>query len=287
VKVSAAFVGADHVTREIRTDGTAADGAAAAGGDDATDGDDYSGSGPQRLRTPWLHSINLPDWIETAIAQTLKSAGGASVVASTARRLIGAHPLSFRALLSSLRRVRRRTWLLALAVLVSLVCATALLGGEDVGGDDVGGEYVGGEGKQSASGAEIPPDEMGAARTLADEGTVAVMGDDPLAAVVVLLAARNRCLAEMSILCLDAVAQQGSSVMVEDVATIRAMSQGVTPTSTFGTIGTMTASELVLLERLGDSALVGAVQSSSAENKPASFLVMRGETGWLLRTFID
>ena len=121
---------------------------------------------------------------------------------------------------------------------------------------------------------------------MADEASAAVSGSDPLAALPELLRARERCLAELSVLCLDAVAQQGSTAMLEDVAAIRSISAGRTPNLNLVATTIPISSELVLIERLGGSALVGLPASLRGESETASILMMRGEAGWLLRSYL-
>ncbi|HEY4224682.1 MAG TPA: hypothetical protein VGM70_02610 [Pseudolysinimonas sp.] len=107
-------------------------------------------------------------------------------------------------------------------------------------------------------------------------GDPALGGDDPLAATAALLAARDRCLASLSVLCLDGVDEAGSGALADDQAAIRAAQQGAElPDPTAGGRSTGAA---VLVERLGDSALVRL-----GEDGPASLLLVKGEAGWRIR----
>lgn len=227
----------------------------------------------QRVRPPWLHSINLPDWVESAVASILVSLRGNAVVNRLGRSI----PAFVAALRTHLHSVRRRTWLLAAVAVLSFIGVTVALGVGDSESEPA-----------SRSGANTPSPEtdINNLRGMADEASAAVSGSDPLAALPELLRARERCLAELSVLCLDAVAQQGSTAMLEDVAAIRSISAGRTPNPNRVATTIPVTSELVLIERLGDSALVGLPASLRGKSEPASILMMRGEAGWLLRSYL-
>ena len=84
---------------------------------------------------------------------------------------------------------------------------------------------------------------------------------------------------ELSVLCLDGVAQEGSAAHASDAAVIRALQAGgeLTPQAA------IVSGQLTLVERLGDSALV--TLGAPADSEPASALVMRGEAGWRIRSY--
>ena len=114
-----------------------------------------------------------------------------------------------------------------------------------------------------------------------------VLSDDPVAALGALLAERERCIRDLSVLCLDGVLQKGSAAMERDAAIIRSIQKGgeVPPEAAIAAGG------LTLVERLGDSALVslnapGASPPGAAQRTPASTLVMRGEAGWRIRDYL-
>jgi hypothetical protein len=107
----------------------------------------------------------------------------------------------------------------------------------------------------------------------------AVAADDPLAAASALTRARQRCLTSLSLLCLDRVDQTGSSALRGDQAAIRAAQQGgELPDPLEGA----SESAPVLIERLGDSALVQLGRAAST----ASLLLVKGESGWRIRDVI-
>lgn len=101
--------------------------------------------------------------------------------------------------------------------------------------------------------------------------------DDVLEATVVLLDLRERCLRELSMLCLDAVDQPGSAALDEDRALISSVQAG-------GEIPAFAIlpGDPVLVERLGDSALVDLPEGST----PASLLLMSTDAGWRIRDYV-
>jgi hypothetical protein len=204
------------------------------------------GSSPERPRPPWLQSMNVPDWVESV--------------------LIGMH--------SQLITVRRRTWVLATIAVGSFVAIASVLGTPQALVESEHEPEISADSSQSAF------------QSTADAASIAVTGDDPIAAVRVLLTARTQCLATLSIICLDAVAQQGSSAMVDDIATIAEMKTGTGPRKADVADMLLTAKELVLIERLGNSALIGVPPPSDGDTQSPSILVMKGKNGWLVRSFI-
>jgi tRNA A-37 threonylcarbamoyl transferase component Bud32 len=105
-----------------------------------------------------------------------------------------------------------------------------------------------------------------------------VLDDDPVAAFAVLVESRNRCIRDLSVLCLDAVVQQGSAAMDDDIALIRSIENGD------GGAAALEARGAVLVERMGDAALVR--YESGPESEPASALLVKGEAGWRIRSYV-
>jgi hypothetical protein len=128
-------------------------------------------------------------------------------------------------------------------------------------------------GGASASAAEI-------ATPGADAGNQAIEGDDPLSASGALLDARERCLSSLSVPCLDRVDEAGSAALRGDQAAIRAAQQGGELPSPLASATDY--STPVLIERLGDSALVRLGEASSG----ASLLLIKGADGWRIRDLI-
>jgi hypothetical protein len=99
-----------------------------------------------------------------------------------------------------------------------------------------------------------------------------------VAAAAVLLETRAACLRELSVLCLDAVVQPGSAAAAHDLALLRDLHTGGEYSG-----GEVVPGEPVLVERLGDSALLDLPPGSS----PASVLILRTTEGWRLRQYFD
>lgn len=164
----------------------------------------------------------------------------------------------------ALRVVRPRVWAAAGAVGCALVAALVLVSPGATGA--VQGPPVG-------SGAPMASDQP--AREL---GPVA--GDDPVSALVALLEARQRCIADLSVLCLGAVGQAGSAALAEDEAIVRSLQKGAQSPAAF----TVTAAQVAIGERLGNSAILELVDI--ADSEPASILLMKGESGWRIRDYL-
>ena len=107
-----------------------------------------------------------------------------------------------------------------------------------------------------------------------------MQGDDPIAAMVALLQARDRCMADRSVLCLDAVGQVGSSALDDDQRLVRSLQDGAESPQPF----LVDAEQVTLAERLGDTALLELVDAPEAQ--PASILLMKTEAGWRIRDYL-
>ena len=181
-------------------------------------------------------------------------------------------------LLPHLRGVRRPVWLAAGAVAVALVVALLVVPTND--------EPV----AQSRPAEPVPSETP----VVIDDGVI--VGDDPVEALVALLETRERCIRDLSILCLDGVDQAGSAAMAHDVALVRSLQSDTTEQLVDAPLDP-SAAELV--ERLGDSALVrlgaldsgaedsGDQPSDAGETQPASLLLMKGEAGWRIRSYLQ
>lgn len=111
-----------------------------------------------------------------------------------------------------------------------------------------------------------------------DPASLAVLGDDPAAASLVLLEARERCIRDLSILCLDDVDQPGSSAFERDEELIRSIQGGAEVALPAAPV------EASVDELLGGSAIVVVTHP---DGQPASILVMRSEAGWRVRDYLD
>lgn len=103
------------------------------------------------------------------------------------------------------------------------------------------------------------------------------LSEDPVEAAVVLLQLRERCLRDLSMLCLDDVVQPDSSAQSDDHALIRAVQAGGEYPASAVTEGAP-----MLVERLGDAALLDL----PAGRDPASVLLMLTADGWRIRQYL-
>jgi len=163
---------------------------------------------------------------------------------------------------SHLTGVRRPVWIALAAVAVALAAAVLLVPDDPV-----------------AAPQPAAPDPA-ASPTIDAPDATPVGTDDPLDAVPLLLATREGCVRDLSILCLDAVDQQGSAAFAADVALIDAITNGTELTME----PVIDAPGVKLVERLGDSAIVSL--GAGAEKQPASLLLMKGEAGWRIRGYL-
>jgi serine/threonine protein kinase len=113
----------------------------------------------------------------------------------------------------------------------------------------------------------------------------AVTQDEPVAAVVALLASRDRCLAKHSLACLTLTDQDASPLLQTDSAAITAAIDSASGGKPERAASALSTSDASLIERTGDSALVELphAQRSDAAAQPVSVLAIKGEHGWRLR----
>ena len=129
----------------------------------------------------------------------------------------------------------------------------------------------------SGSGAtELEPS---AAPTVAASGPV--VEDDPVAAFAALAQAREDCIRDLSILCLDTVLQLNSTAMRDDLGLIASIERGS------GGDAALTAGEPTLRERMGDVALLEFEEESEpAPDSLRSVLLIKTEAGWRIRSYV-
>lgn len=189
--------------------------------------------------------LGMPEWLEN-----LLPASAETVVAR---------------LRTALSAVRRRVWVVAGLVVVALIAASVLT-------------------RPAADAAQAPSEMSGVAPTPTSATHSVSSGpierDDPVEALVALLAAREQCIRDLSVLCLDEVGHTGSSALASDQALIRELqSGGEQPKRLLAD-----PADITLTERLGDSAILAL--GDGADGKPASFLLMKGEAGWRIRDYL-
>ncbi|WP_166806417.1 protein kinase domain-containing protein [Cryobacterium serini] len=125
---------------------------------------------------------------------------------------------------------------------------------------------------------DLPVDTAGSA------SQAAIAGDDPVAAVLVLLGRRAACLLAASLVCLVDVDQTGSAILASDSYDARERQQGLSGRDIADYSGYVPS----LAERSGDLAVVALTPASGEQkSQPASILVVKGEDGWRLREIFD
>ena len=108
-----------------------------------------------------------------------------------------------------------------------------------------------------------------------------VVEDDPIAAYETLAEAREGCIRDLSILCLDSVLQQDSAAMREDLALIASIERGS------GGEAELAAGAPSLRERMGDAALIEFEdQREPAPDSLRSVLLIKTEAGWRIRSYV-
>jgi hypothetical protein len=158
--------------------------------------------------------------------------------------------------LSVSRGVRPRFWLAGGGIAVALLLAIALI--------PPGGTSP----SRGASSEPVP-----VPTTIQPSSTP--LPDDPLLASTILLTARDRCIRDLSILCLDSVDEASSAAFASDAALIQRMQNG-------GEISKPVVADsapLTLTERLGDAALIGLGSPTGS----GSMLVIKTKAGWRIR----
>lgn len=168
---------------------------------------------------------------------------------------------------SAVALVRPRVWLMAAAVAVSLVTAMVLVPPDS---------------SDATPATEVVATNRSSDISESTNGPVdansPVGADDPVEALHVLLTARERCLHDLSVLCLDSIGQPGSSALSNDQQRIRELQSGGETAESWH------IAAVTLEERLGDSALVTV--DDPADSEPASFLLVKGEAGWRIRDYL-
>ena len=135
-----------------------------------------------------------------------------------------------------------------------------------------------------AADSATPGDQPVRGGSAADTDTTAIAGDDPVSAVLALLARRATCLASASLVCLVDVDQTGSAMLASDSYAARERQQGGSGRTLIDYAGYVPS----LAERSGDVAVVALTPAPGQEkSQPASVLVVKGEGGWRLREIFD
>lgn len=177
--------------------------------------------------------------------------------------------------LDALPAVRRRAVVAGGAAL----CAAAVLLALPAGSSETQSAPGHVDAREPSHTPQVSTPEAGPSDAAAASGATdaAIRGDDPLAAALALLDRRTRCFAELSLLCLEEVDQQGSAALALDRAAIVALRAGEEATYPHAELG-----EARVIERLGAGALIEV----GPQTHPASLLLMRSEAGWRIRDWV-
>lgn len=230
----------------------------------------------------------LPAWLTSQLDQWLakgrsiaraREAIAFRVPAELAERVAAAR--------TSLSLVRPRVWLIAAGVLVALVTAVNIVA--PPAGDTTATDSNIGGGIMPAIDEEIGVDDQrpDVPNELMKPGVTqnpAIMADDPVAAAVELVAARERCIRDRSVLCLDGIAQAGSAALIDDQNLVRSLQGGAELTASWS----LDSNNITVLERLGGSALLGITgQNDIGQNDTVTtILMMKGDAGWRFRDYL-
>jgi hypothetical protein len=164
--------------------------------------------------------------------------------------------------LSLIRGVRKPVWAVAGAIAVALTLAIAFV---PQGGSSQATVVRAPAAGKSIAAAPIP--------------TQSALPDDPVSALKLLLIARDACIRDRSVLCLDGVDEKSSGAFSSDAAIVESIQAG----GEVPVDAVPAAARLKLIERLGDSALIRL----GLKSNPASALIFKGEAGWRIRSFLS
>jgi hypothetical protein len=105
--------------------------------------------------------------------------------------------------------------------------------------------------------------------------------EDPVDALVRLLEARERCLRDRSVLCLESVDRAGSAALADDQELVLGLQAGDETPAPF----TVARGQVSVTEQLGDAILLAL--DGVGEDQPAAILLSRSEAGWLIRDYLE
>ena len=226
----------------------------------------------------------LPTWLTVQLDQWLakgrplaraREAIALRVPAELAERAAAAR--------TSLLLVRPRVWLIAAGVLVALVTAVNVVAPPAADNTATDMNIYGGIGPGIDNEIDVGHQRPDAPAELMKPSVAqhpAILADDPVAAAVELIAARERCMHDRSVLCLDGIAQAGSAALVDDQNLVRSLQDGAELTASWS----LDANNITVLERLGGSVLLGiTVQNDTVK----TILMMKGDAGWRFRDYLS
>lgn len=225
--------------------------------------------------------VAAPSWLNTLGAFLHLPKSTVSSLRASTSRILEQGPVAsiLRRARETLAPVRKPVWIAAGAVLATVVLAAAVLPSS---------------GNDSAA-RSAQPSATAVPAVTAPPVPVAALGDEPLAAARALLALRAECFNEHSVLCLDSVNQRNSSAMDADSTQLRLLHDGGARDGSLTLVPTaggaaVSAPELALVERLGDSALLtvsgpSAEPATGGDALPVTYnlLIVKGDEGWRIR----
>jgi len=161
--------------------------------------------------------------------------------------------------------VRRPIWIIAAVGLIAFVLAVAVIPTVDV---------------PNLAITKTPIPEPSRSRLPGTSSAVpsAFTSDDPLLAARALVEARTSCIAKRSVRCLDIIEQEGSAALEADRYLIGQLKSGGTTSDKQLEVTAMT-----LIERLGNSAIVGVGTPVEPSLYPGSVLIVKVGTVWQIR----
>jgi hypothetical protein len=256
----------------------------------------FPGFGSPAVVSPALGSPALGSFgLARRAARTTKSP--MSVPTSEARRGLLARTATKARV--AVQRVRRPFWVvgtLGLAAVVSAVVVFPSTAATDVGRPGAAGtsspQPTRATPTRAAPTRTAPKQSGRATESAGKESDKSIAGDDPIAATVALLLARERCMSTLSVICLDGVDQEGSAALDGDRQVIRSLQEKGTATRE----RSLADATVELSQRLGDSALMTITATTVPDaagpdvtgpveenGKPTSLLLIRSEAGWRIR----
>jgi hypothetical protein len=165
--------------------------------------------------------------------------------------------------------VRKRTWVLAAVAVTLLIAAVVLFATE---------EPPESQQSQLQQQVAVPDVDRGSSQRIGSDGDD--LKGDANQALTALLSLRAECLRNLSVVCLETVSSSGTPAYLSDVALINSVIAGgeLPPNVVFD------AAESIQKQQLGDSVLFEF--GGGDTSKPASILLVKGEAGWRIRSYM-
>jgi len=200
--------------------------------------------------------LALPHWLDSQLGETLRAAN---------RNVVERRD----AIAAWCRPVRKRTWVLAAVAVTLLIAAVVLFATE---------EPPESQQSQLQQQVAVPDVDRGSSQRIGSDGDD--LKGDANQALTALLSLRAECLRNLSVVCLETVSSSGTPAYLSDVALINSVIAGgeLPPNVVFD------AAESIQKQQLGDSVLFEF--GGGDTSKPASILLVKGEAGWRIRSYM-